>query len=150
MQIGRHERLWNGTAFGMEMVAVDRNLKDEWLARLNGLGTLKLTNICEGHVHTTFGTGQERYPYVTLHLRERAAAALVGREAAVEQIFHALFPADADRHQLCLARNESLMTLRSPHVRQKAEAEPQMEDWFSATITRLEEFDRRCGDLLKD
>lgn len=36
-----HERVWNG-------YYVDKNLKDEWLERLNCLPVFELINICEG------------------------------------------------------------------------------------------------------
>ncbi len=36
-----HERVWNG-------YYVDKNLKDEWLERLNSLPAFDLINICEG------------------------------------------------------------------------------------------------------
>lgn len=44
-----HLRIWKNPITGDER-GVDANLKDEWLVRLNGYQSLRLTSICEGHV----------------------------------------------------------------------------------------------------
>ncbi|MDM7921797.1 MAG: hypothetical protein QUS14_05805 [Pyrinomonadaceae bacterium] len=63
-----HERRWRN-------YCVDRNLKDEWLERLNALKTFDLISICEGHGS---GTDEEsrRLPHFNLRLKERLAEQL--------------------------------------------------------------------------
>ncbi|HNS56795.1 MAG TPA: hypothetical protein PKO34_07060 [Smithellaceae bacterium] len=43
MECKSHERPWRDWA-------VDRNLDNQWLERLNKLETLNLVSICEGHI----------------------------------------------------------------------------------------------------
>jgi len=49
--------------------AVDRNLDDQWLERLNNLETLDLVSICEGHIDAR-PTSARRSPRVALMLKK--------------------------------------------------------------------------------
>jgi len=49
--------------------AVDRNLDDQWLERLNNLETLNLVSICEGHIDAR-PTSARRSPRIALMLKK--------------------------------------------------------------------------------
>jgi hypothetical protein len=57
-----HERRWRD-------LCVDKNLEDEWLARLNELRSLRLINICEGH-RDRRSEHNRRSPHIIVRLRE--------------------------------------------------------------------------------
>lgn len=63
-----HERRWRN-------YCVDKNLKDDWLERLNGLTVFDLISICEGHgseAETELG----RLPHINLRLKSPIAEGL--------------------------------------------------------------------------
>ena len=127
---------------------VDKNLKDDWLQRLNSLSCLELTNICEGHTRPKIGPGQARCPYRTLHFRNEFCALVDRHREALERLFMETFPVDPERNQICCGTSDSLLTLRSPHDRQTDAPEADMERWFEQTIAAVEHFDCRCREIL--
>jgi hypothetical protein len=148
MQLEPHQRMWDGTRFHAGVLPVDKNLKNDSLERLNRLCYLELTNICEGHTHIRFGTGQERHPHLTLHFRESFLAIAEKHKAALENLFKEVFPNDPDRNQIDCSSSGGLMTIRSPRDRQRDHPEPEMERWFDETVAAIEQFDSRCRAIL--
>ena len=57
-----HEREWNG-------FCVDKNLQDDWLARLNNLRTLDLISVCEGHL-IRHSEPSRTAPHIKFRLKE--------------------------------------------------------------------------------
>ena len=66
-----HEREWNG-------FCVDKSLEDDWLVRLNGLETLGLISICEGHCNRRTEPAQTP-PHIKLRLKELLLPGIAGR-----------------------------------------------------------------------
>lgn len=144
-----YERRWHDRC-------VDRNLEDEWLARLNHLTVFNLINICEGHVEGKIGASR-RAPHIRLNLKEdflREAAGqweelrlILGTE--LERLFsQGESYVDLElKHRFRWKRGrifylESLsVRVRALRQRETEILEPETRAWFEHTIKRLERLD---------
>lgn len=151
-----HERRWRN-------YCVDKNLKDEWLERLNALEAFDLISICEGHGS---GTDEEsrRLPHFNLRLKERFAERLneVWSEirsdigSAIDRCFTSPhvevrfeyrggFVKDADGvspQEIAIVKLSSLVRILD------FEASYYGADWFDANVAAAENFDKEAAQIL--
>ncbi len=145
-----HERPWRDWA-------VDRNLDDGWLERLNNLETLDLVSICEGHVDAR-PTSARRSPRIVLmlkkaymrpfterwyELKEALAAEIEriwpGKETIIEfEIQHRII-----KDEEALADIEGIiMRIMSVRKRDMMILSAWIQKWFRKNIAKIETFDR--------
>ena len=143
--------------------AVDRNLDDQWLERLNNLETLNLVSICEGHLDVK-PTSIKRRPYIVLspkndfmmpltvrwyELKEALAVEIEriwpGENTSVEfEIQHRLLK-DEDG----LADIEGIVIrITSVRKRDMMIISVWIQKWFRQTISKIETFDRFLKTLM--
>jgi len=78
-----HERLWRGRA-------VDRNLADSWLEKLNALRSFDLVSICEGHCDARAASVRRR-PAIILRPKTALLKLLTERWFALRDAWAAAF-----------------------------------------------------------
>jgi len=144
-----HEREWNG-------FCVDKNLKDEWLARLNDLQALELISICEGHSARQTGSSR-RSPHIKLRLKDPLLPGVARHwdehKMAILEKVNALFQTGSTYVHLELKFKLRSTTSRLNyeenllvriHARQPKvakEMDPVTCDWFEQSVDRVEELD---------
>jgi hypothetical protein len=136
---------------------VDKNLEDDWLVRLNGLDSLKLISICEGHCRRQ--TEPLRTPpHIKLRLKESFLPGIACRwdehKMAVLNEINKLFQAGNTyvnlelkfklRQSLGRLTYQEDLTLRihSRQARTSEEMDAETSDWFRQSVSRVEELDR--------
>jgi hypothetical protein len=151
-----HERPWRDWA-------VDRNLDDHWLERLNNLATFNLINICEGHVDVD-PTSVKRNPRIilrpkedyirplTVHwhdLKEALAAEIKriwsGGESIIDfEIQHRLVKNDDGLEDI----EDITMRIKSKRKRDIMILPEWIGHWFRQTLSRIEAFDQFMKTLM--
>jgi len=144
--------------------AVDRNLEDIWLARLNALETLDLVSICEGHTDAK-PTSVKRRPSVILIVKESYLKPLTERwyeikaaladeleriwpesDTSIElEIQHMLTRKDGQRSD----EQEIILRCFSSRKRDSAQFSEWVGPWFQNTVCRIEEYDRSFKKLME-
>lgn len=142
---------------------VDRNLKDDWLERLNGLKIFDLISICEGHEDEADIVAR-RLPHFNLRVRENMIGMLDRRWGSDrERIGQALDAAFENRFV------SAKFEIRSGFIKERRTIDPQDiallkigpavdvldfdriyygAEWFEENIAAAEAFDQFLFDLL--
>lgn len=139
-------------------MAVDRNLQDGWLERLNGLQAFELLSICEGHRNR-----RANFAHINLGLRERfvptGAAQWDEVRRALANELDRLFPAadtgvDVDLKftihrgtQATVCREDLTVRIRRRRARSTDVMDESTRRWFCRTLSGIEDLDRLM-DLL--
>lgn len=144
-----HERLWRDRC-------VDKNLKDDWLERLNTLQSFELISICEGHL--------DRRPHINLRLRPDLIAALANDwhayqakfQEGISNIFR--YPLTSASFELRYRystrggrshyREDAVLKIEALRERSSRNEELNQDEWFMANVQASEDFDKFIGDLL--
>jgi len=137
--------------------AVDRNLDDQWLERLNNLETLNLVSICEGHIDAR-PTSARRSPRIALMLKKAHMRPLTeqwyelkeslareiervwsNKETIIEfEIQHRLV-----KDEEALADIEGIiMRIASVRKRDMMIISVWIQKWFRKNISKIETFDQ--------
>lgn len=144
-----HERLWRERC-------VDKNLKDDWLERLNRLAAFSLINICEGHHDQQVGSSG-RYPHISVRLKERLLPGIARhweelRGATLSEMNRLFQTGDTDinmelKFRLRAGRGKLIyqeglaLRVRSFEKRKTSELDSQTANWFERVIQRIEGLD---------
>jgi len=143
--------------------AVDRNLDDQWLERLNNLETFSLVSICEGHIDVK-PTSVKRRPCIILMLKndyirpltvrwydlKKPLAAEIertwpGEETIVEfEIQHRLVKNDDGMEDI----EDIIIRITSGRKRDMMIFPEWIHHWFRQTLLRIEAFDRFMKTLI--
>ena len=145
-----YERVWRD-------LCVDRGLQDDWLERLNGLKTLNLVGICEGHPDRSPGAAG-RFPHIHLRLKESLLPGIAGhwedlRAAMLNEVSRLFQLGDTDvRVELkfwlragrgkLIYREDLIVHVRSYQLRESATMEGETRAWFERAVDRIAEIDR--------
>jgi hypothetical protein len=135
---------------------VDKNLQDDWLERLNGLDTLNLVGICEGHPHHAPGTSG-RFPQINLRLKEAVLPGIADhwqdlRSAMLNEASKLFLLGDTDvRIELkfwlragrgkLVYQEDLTMRLRSYQARDETEMDAETFEWFARAVDRIAQID---------
>ena len=158
MECKSHERPWRDWA-------VDRNLDNQWLERLNKLETLNLVSICEGHIDVKL-TSVKRRPVIIVRPKEAYMRPLTVlwydlKEALADAIEN-IWPSEETiiefeiQHRImkdggCKEdREDIILRISSRQKRETAFFPNWVEKWFSGTVSKIEEFDRFFENLMAD
>lgn len=154
-QCREHERLWNGCY-------VDKNLKDEWLKRLNILSLFDLINICEG-ITETRGELAFAQPHVYCKAKQRYCSAIsrhfndknliknlqnfsVLGETRVElDVKRRFFKDDGDTGYYA---DNIILKLTFLRERCSREIDEETTRWFEHIVSGIEAFDGFLKDLI--
>jgi hypothetical protein len=152
---GGHEREWRG-------FCVDRNLEDDWLARLNDLNAFDLISICEGHCDRQTEPSRTS-PHIKLRLKERHLPSIAScwdkYKMAILSKVNGLFQAGDTYVNLELKfklrsstgrlsyQEEMIMRVHGRQARAVEEMGPVTRTWFLQSVERIEEVDRFVADL---
>jgi hypothetical protein len=144
--------------------AVDRNLEDIWLTRLNDLETLDLVSICEGHTDAK-PTSVKRRPSVILIVKASYLKPLTGhwyeiKAALADEIERIWSESDADielgiQHMLARKdgqREDAQEIILRCFSRRKRDSAPFSEwvgPWFQNAVCAIEEHDRSFKKLME-
>jgi hypothetical protein len=150
-----HEREWRG-------FCVDKNLEDDWLARLNDLVTFDLISICEGH----YGRQTEPSrtpPHVKLRLKENRLPGIASQwdnhKMAILSAVNRLFQTGETYVNLELKfklrsgtgrlsyQEEMILRIHSRQERDSEEMGEATRTWFRQCVERVEELDRLIAEL---
>jgi len=151
-----YEREWNG-------LWVDKNLKDDWLIRLNSLKCLRPISICEGHFGHKVGSSRT-FPHVKLRMQEQFLAGIAGRwdqlKPVISNELPRLFNSSDTYVELELMFRfrwgrgrfpyRENLTLRI-HARQARTSEAMdvpTHQWFEQTVSLVEDLDETIGSQL--
>jgi hypothetical protein len=145
-----HERLWRD-------LCVDKNLKDDWLERLNRLEAFTLINICEGHADQRPGSPGS-YAHISMRLKEWLLPGIARhweelRGAVLSEMNRLFQVGDTDinmelKFRLRAGRGKLIyqegltLRVRSFKKRKRTEMDSQTGNWFEQSITRIEGLDR--------
>lgn len=151
-----HERPWRNWA-------VDRNLDDRWLERLNDLETFSLTSICEGHIDDN-SSAVRRHPRIILRPKETYMKALTDHwydqkdalTGAIQQIWPENNTIIECEIQHCIVQEGDKLTdaqdtffrITSAHKRYTIEFSECVYRWFRRTIPRIRTFDQFMKTLI--
>lgn len=136
--------------------AVDRNLDDQWLERLNNLETLNLVSICEGHIDAR-PTSARRSPRIALMLKKAYMRLLTEQWYDLKEDLAAsigkIWPDEETiiefeiQHRLVI--NDPVEEIESIIIRIISERKrdtvllPEWTNhWFRQALSRIEAFDR--------
>lgn len=143
-----HERWWND-------FPVDKNLKDEWLRRLNALTTWNLISICEG-IEERHSQQRYSHPHINLRAKEDHLPAVVRwfhtlsvdakgilkifdlEETTVDFVVEQTF---SKPHGNLMRKFNPTMRIKSHHQRSSDDIDSQTVLWFEKTITEIEQMD---------
>lgn len=149
-----HQRLWLDKY-------VDKNLKDEWLERLNNLKTLNLISICEGH------TDHPKHYYPRMNLRIKAE--LLGHLAdewkklkpALRVALDRCFPHEDTKPSIELFRriqrkdkdseipDDDIIVYIHSRISRNTDCEKEFKDnWFERSIAGVAEFDETIKSIV--
>lgn len=150
-----HEREWRG-------FCVDRNLEDDWLARLNDLDTFDLISICEGHCGRQTEPSRTP-PHIKLRLKERLLPGIASHwdkhKMAILGKVNELFQAGDAYVNLELKfklrsstgrlsyQEEMIMRVHGLQARAVEEMGPLTRIWFQRSVERIEEVDHFIASL---
>jgi len=146
-----HERLWKDRC-------VDKNLKDEWLIRLNALQAFNLVSICEGH-----DSPARRPPHIHLRLKEEYFP-IVSDEwhrsgQTMSRLINSLFSTEATKIEIELKEVFQKWQGRynykqdfTARIRCRINSESQsiqtcVVNWFQSIIPEIQELDTLIFDL---
>jgi len=150
MECKSYERPWRDWA-------VDRNLDNHWLERLNNLETLDLVSICEGHLDVK-STSVKRRPFIILSpkndylrpiterwydLKEDLADEIEriwpGKETIIEfEIQHSLVKDEDDLADI----GDIILRITSVRKRDMMILSVWIQKWFRKNISKIEAFDQ--------
>ncbi len=152
-----HEREWNG-------FCVDKNLEDDWLARLNALTVFNLISVCEGHCSRSIAPSRVQ-PHIKLRLKDRLLPGVAAQwdEHKIEVVnkVNGLFRAGDTYVTLelkfklgtttsRLSYEESLLVrIHSRETRTSEEMDARTRNWFQQGVNWIEELDNFLADLWK-
>ena len=135
---------------------VDKNLQDGWLERLNGLDTLNLVGICEGHPDRPPGAAG-RFPQINLRLKEAVLPGIADhwrdlRSAMLNEASKLFLLGDTDvrielRFWLRAGRGKLIyqedltMRLRSYQARDATDMDATTCEWFERAVDRIVKID---------
>jgi hypothetical protein len=144
-----YERWWGD-------LCVDKNLKDEWLVRLNDLQAFTMVGICEGHCDRRPGSSG-RFPHINLRLKEQLLPGLANRWEElrlailneVNRLFQIgdtyidmelKFKLRAGRGRL-IYREDLTLRMRSFWARDSEEMDTETYNWFQESVGRVAKLD---------
>lgn len=144
-----HEREWNG-------FCVDKNLKDDWLVRLNNLQALEPISICEGH-STQRSESSRTFPHIKLRLKEHLLPGVARHwdehKMAVLKAVNRLFQTGDTYVNLELKfklrsatgrlnyEENLLVRIHDRQAKVSEEMDARTCDWFEQSVSRIEELD---------
>lgn len=153
-----YEREWRG-------LCVDRNLEDDWLARLNGLGAFDLISICEGHCDREADPPRTP-PHIKLRLKEDLLPGIASRwdehKMAVLSAVSRLFETGETYVNLELKfklrsatgrlnyQEDLTVRIHSRQVRTSGEMDAKTRAWFQQSVNRIEGLDDLVACLWHD
>ena len=153
-----YEREWRG-------FCVDRNLDDDWLARLNELAALDLISICEGHCNRQAEPAKTS-SHIKLRLKEHhlpnIASCWDEHKMAILSKVNALFQAGDTYVNLELKfklrsgtgrltyQEEMVMRVHARQARAMGEMDTATRAWFQQSVERIEEIDRFMATLCRN
>ena len=143
--------------------AVDLNLEDQWLERLNDLETLSLASVCEGHLDVQ-PKSVKRRPCIILRPKKAYMMPLTVRwydlkEALASEI-ERIWPDDETivefeiQHRLIKNHNplaeieDIIIRITSERRRDATILSEWIGDWFRQSIVRVEAFDQFMKTLI--
>ena len=148
------EREWRG-------FCVDKNLEDDWLARLNGLNAFNLISICEGHYDQA--ETSKKSPHIKLRLKERLLPNVVRhwdehKMAVLTEVSHLFQTGNTyvNLEMQCKLRlgtgrltyQESVvMRVHGRRARTSGEIDAPTGDWFRQNVSHIEEIDSLIARL---
>jgi len=153
-----HEREWRG-------FCVDKNLEDDWLARLNDLATFDLISICEGHCCRQTEPSRTP-PHVKLRLKESCLPGIASQwddhKMAILSEVNRLFQTGETYVNLELKfklrsgtgrlnyQEEMIMRIHGRQARDSEEMGEATRTWFRKCVEQIEELDRLIAELWED
>jgi hypothetical protein len=151
-----HERRWRDHN-------VDKNLKDDWLERLNNLKTLELVSICEGHPSAK-RFSVKGLPHISLILQysyiERLIHDWYSYQPRIEETINntAFHPLTSPVFELWLrhVKNDGttyyrecvMLRLNPPYGSRSRLVELDRAEWFTVNVEAIEDFDEFLYELL--
>lgn len=141
---------------------VDKNLEDEWLARLDGLTSLRVISICEGHYQPDQPAGSsKRFPHIKLRLKEEFLPNISGQwdqlRPAISNELHRLFYCVDTYLDVELKfkfrwggvrfayQEDFTVRMNGRRPRDSVEMDPATREWFEQSVNRIEQLDRAIG-----
>ena len=150
-----HEREWCG-------FCVDKNLEDDWLARLNNLAVFDLISICEGHCGRQTEPSRTP-PHVKLRLKENHLPGIASQwdshKMAILSAVNRLFQTGETYVNLELKfklrsgtgrlnyQEEMIMRIHGRQERDTEEMKEATRAWFRQCVARVEELDHLVAEL---
>jgi hypothetical protein len=141
---------------------VDKNLENDWLIRLNGLVTLDLISICEGHCSRQTEPSRTP-PHIKLRLKESHLPGIASQWDDHKMVIlgevNRLFQTGETYVNLELKfklrsgtarlsyQEEMIMRMHGRQARDTEEMEATTRAWFQQSVERIEELDRLVADL---
>ena len=157
MECKSYQRRWRDWA-------VDRNLEDIWLTRLNALETLDLVSICEGHTDVK-PTSVRRRPSVILIVKVSYLKPLTEKwyeiKAVLTDEIERIWPESDTRIEMEIQHKltwedgrredveEIILRCFSNRERDSAKFSEWVGPWFQITVPRIEEYDRSFKKLME-
>ena len=143
--------------------AVDRNLDDQWLERLNNLEAFSLVSVCEGHLDVKL-TSVKRCPCIILRPKEAYIRPLTihwyGLKEALAAEIERIWPGAETivefeiQHRLVKNvdpledREDIIMRITSVRKRDAMTFPEWIDQWFRQTLLRIEAFDQFMKTLI--
>ena len=153
-----HEREWQG-------FCVDKNLKDDWLERLNGLQVFHLISICEGH-HDRGAEPARTPPHVKLRLKDRFLPGIAGcwdeHKMEVLSKVNDLFQTGDTYVNLELKfklrlgtgrldyQENLIVRIHGRQARASGEIDTDTDGWFERTVDQVQDLDQHVILLWQD
>lgn len=145
-----YEREWNG-------FCVDKNLKDNWLVRLNSLKCLRPISICEGHFDKKVGSAR-RYPHIKLRLQDQFLPDIAGHWSQLKpviadtlpELFHLadtyvelelMFKLRWGRGRFPYRENLTVR-IHARQARMTEDMDAATHEWLERTVNHIEELDQ--------
>jgi hypothetical protein len=142
-----HEKEWRG-------FCIDKNLKDDWLVRLNSLAAFSLISICEGHCDRQ---ADGVSPHIKLRLKERHLPGIASHwddhKMAVVSEVGKLFQTGDTYVNLELKfklrsgtgrlnyQEDLIVRIHCRRARDSEEMDARTHDWFQYSVSRIEDLD---------
>jgi hypothetical protein len=144
-------------------LCVDKNLKDDWLVRLNSLKCLQLISMCEGHSDQKTGS-TKTFPHIKLRLQEQFLSSIASHWDQLRPVLshelHRLFHPTDEYLELELKfrfrwgrarfpyRENLTVRIHNRQSRTSEEMDARAYEWFEQTVNRIEKLDSVIANQL--
>jgi len=148
-----HERIWQDRC-------VDKNLKDEWLIRLNDLQAFDLISICGGHIKPT------RNPHINLRLKKECFPAVSDKwhhsGRIMSRLIDSIFSSEHSVVEIELKdvfrrwngrytwRQDLTTRIRCSQAGMPKSMKSGIKTWFETVIGEIKELDKFFVDMYRD